>query len=289
MEAGLIMTRRKQAALALLALAGATLSAGSARAIVGGSIVQDPEGARRYTVGVMTTNGEICSGVVVAPQLVLTAAHCLVRGQARYVMALDPQFRPREFRAVRSWRNPAFRMSTALIPRNGGDIGMIRLARPLPPDMRPIPIAPSLAVLESSRELRIAGFGVSRFGDRQSAGQLRETSLRLIGYDAGTMLVSERGEIGPSQRSACVGDSGGPVVAGGSRPVLVGIISWVVDLGNGALCQGITAATPLPSPERQITTTLARLGGPQPGAMVPPDPWVRPAPPDDLPYRPMDR
>ncbi len=265
-------------ALAALSLALAFLP-GPASAIVGGSPVSDADGPRGYTVGIMNAKGEICTGVVVSPVLVMTAAHCLVRGKALYVMALDPEFRPREFPAAQSWRNPQFRMSVSLLPRNGSDIGIVRLKAPLPPDMRPIRIASSLDMLDQRRALTIAGFGVSRFGDRTSAGQLRKATLRLIGHDASTMLLSERGEIGRSDVSACVGDSGGPIVADGDEPVLVGIVSWVVDLGEGALCRGITAATPMPLREAHTRATLVRLGGAQASRTraVPP-PWAA-APP----------
>ncbi len=267
------MLRRVLAALAL----SASVLPGPASAIVGGSAATDPDGPRSYTVGIMNAKGEICSGVVVSPTLVMTAAHCLVRGKALYVMALDPQFRPREFPAEQSWRNPQFRMSVSLLPRNGSDIGIVRLKAPLPPDMRPIRIAGSLDMLAERRALTIAGFGVSRFGDRTSAGQLRKATLRVIGHDPSTMLLSERGEIGRSDVSACVGDSGGPIVAEGEDPVLVGIVSWVVDLGEGALCRGITAATPMPLREAHTRATLVRLGGAQASrARAMPPPWAAP-------------
>ena len=69
------------------------LGCGEARALMGA----DPDAVtvQRYTVVVMGARGR-CTGVVVAQDIVLTAAHCLEAGKLRVVAS----FRPSSFTDV---------------------------------------------------------------------------------------------------------------------------------------------------------------------------------------------
>jgi hypothetical protein len=225
-----------------------TLTLSNAHAIVGGMDSRDPDGARRYTVGLITSSRDICSGVVIAPDLVLTAAHCLAKGKPREIMALSPDFRPRYFTVAKFWRNPQFILGKRPLQQKGADLALIALAAPLPADMVPISIASSTRALLSSSSLMIAGFGVTRYGDAASAGLLREAPLIPVGIGhlgAISLLASADGRIGSSPISACLGDSGGPVtVRDNNRDVLVGIISWVGSQRGAKVCEGVTVASP---------------------------------------------
>lgn len=253
-----------------------------AQAIVGGTDSADPNGPRSYTVGIMTRKGEICSGVVIAPNQILTAAHCLSQAPADYIMALDQDFRPRLFMAAKSWRNPKFRIGVRPLKQKGADIGIITLVSPLPSDMRPIAIADDTSALTSARRLVIAGFGVASPTDRSSAGKLRETDLLPIGLArTGTvsLFASSTGAFGESERSACLGDSGGPVVVEKlwSAPVLVGVISWVGGQEHGKTCQGVTVATPTlmsdGSAQQELASSATTLRSATPSLAIPgPDP-----------------
>src|SRR5688572_8637091 len=92
----------------ILLLAVIALLPTAAAAIVNGAASRDPDGPRSSVVRVESSAGELCSGAVIAPDLVLTAAHCVLERANYRVVAVDRRFRPRTVRAVAAAMHPAF-------------------------------------------------------------------------------------------------------------------------------------------------------------------------------------
>jgi secreted trypsin-like serine protease len=111
----------------------------------------------------------------------------------------------------------------------------------------------------------VAGFGsVGDLGDgtfgRLLAADLmavrRQSDLQLRLVDPVT-----RGE--SPGRSACSGDSGGPVFEETRTGlVLVGVVSWGANVSGSPGCGGLTGATPIAQVRLWITETAKRLGSP---------------------------
>jgi hypothetical protein len=95
-------------ALPILALAAFTLFASPAWAILEGSTSRDPNGLRRSVVSIENSLGELCSGVIVGPDLVLTAAHCVIDRAAYRVIALNRALRPQRFNVAALAIHPTF-------------------------------------------------------------------------------------------------------------------------------------------------------------------------------------
>lgn len=223
-----------------------------AAAITGGSVAQNPDGIRSSVVQIESSRGELCSGAVIAPDLVLTAAHCVLQQASYRVVVVDRRFRRITVKAVAAAMHPEFVAGTT--PRNqpGIDLAIIKLARPLGPDF--IPLDPARAPeVGPGEQVDLAGFGLSAENKRGSARVLREARLLSLGtlQVANRVLVVADGQrlAETTGAGACRGDSGGPIVRG--RPgqyQLLGIVSW----SSGALrsrvataCGGITAVTPV--------------------------------------------
>ena len=200
-----------------------------------------------------------CSGVLIAPQVVVTAAHCLAAvppGAAEVVTGASvfaPTARVAVARASAhpEWRDPA------------NDIAVLILAEPLPP---PFAALPSRAMSDEDvgRVARAAGYGEDGEGD---AGIRRAGSTRIRRVTATTFDLSA------DPAMSCRGDSGGPVLLDedGTRR-LIGVTSF----GDPACMTSATCTRVDPYVADFLAPTLMRT------LASPPAPRPRLAPADDF-------
>lgn len=256
------MILRSLSALAFSVLAA--VAAQPAFAVVGGSDSRDARGARAWTVRVETSRGELCSGAVIAPEIVLTAAHCLMGGGSVSVVSLDTRFRARRQMVVAVLPHPSFVPGTTPRTQPGTDLALLRLAQPLPGDIEPLTLGNGLWQGET---VTMAGYGLSAEDNKRTARRLRETQLLNAGnYTTQNTVkvavdIAARGEAPGA--GACRGDSGGPVLRGPPRSRdLVGIVSWSSGPLNTRIrriCGGFTAITPINEYKNWIAEGTARL------------------------------
>ncbi|GJD33461.1 S1 family peptidase [Methylobacterium aerolatum] len=238
------------------AAAGIALLAGiatPASAVIQGVVTRDPNGIRNFVVRVESTDGEICSGTLIAPDLVLTAAHCVMRPAGYRVIGVDRSFRQRRTDVIAATMHPDFVPGTTPEEQPGVDLALLKLEQPLGADY--VPLDPRGAgSISSGDAVDIAGFGVVAENQRGSARVLRQAHLVSIG----SLQVANRVAVVTDRRrlaetagaGACLGDSGGPILSGGPGGYrIVGVVSW----SSGALqqgsrrtaCGGFTAVTPV--------------------------------------------
>ncbi len=251
----------------LFAFATAALSilaAQPASAVIGGTVSRDINGTRATTLRIETSRGEMCSGAAIARELVLTAAHCLMGGGSVSVFSLDTRFKPRRHAVIAVLPHPTFVPGTTPRTQPGADLALLRLASPLPPDIRPVTLGGGLWQGET---VTMAGYGLSAEDRKATARRLRETPLVNAGnYTTQNTVkvavdVEARGETAGA--GACRGDSGGPVLRGGATSRdLVGIVSWSsgpLDARVRRICGGFTAITPVSEHRSWISEASARL------------------------------
>jgi secreted trypsin-like serine protease len=243
----------------IVALSALAALAFPAQAVMLGRATRDPDGTRTAVVRVESSAGELCSGALIAPDLVLTAAHCLTELANYRVVGVDRAFRPRQVRAIAAAIHPEFVPGTTPRTQPGVDLAILKLERPLGADFTPLDPRASERVGTGST-VRLAGYGIIAEGQKRTARTLRETSLvslgpiqvmnRVIVVADGQRLAETTGA------GACRGDSGGPILSetrGGYQ--LLGIVSWssgAARAREATACGGLTAVTPVAEHVRWI-------------------------------------
>ncbi|WP_437791221.1 trypsin-like serine protease [Sorangium sp. So ce693] len=161
----------------------------------------------------IAAGGEVgCTGVIIRPRVVVTAAHCLA-GHPDTVLVGPSAVEGVHVGVAQAWPSPDYRAGAA-----DHDIGLLLLREPL--DVAPIPVrAQPLTDEDAGRSVRFVGFGREDVEERGDARRMQGTAV-LGELDALTFSLT------PSPSSACAGDSGGPVLgAGGGGEILLGVIS----------------------------------------------------------------
>lgn len=217
-----------------------------ARAIVGGAPPADDASARAV-VTIIGSRGTFCSGALIAPDLVLSAAHCVQSGADYKIVLYDAARQPQLRDVKRVASHPQFAMQAILAHRASADVALLQLAQPL--TSKPVAmIGAPLQPLTAGAPFRVVGIGVTVRGDGRSGGITRGASLVATGKP-GTLqirLVDAAGNNTRAGLGACTGDSGAPVFEDqNGRSILVGVVSWSTGANNAAGCGGLTGVTPL--------------------------------------------
>lgn len=219
------------------ALGGALLLSGLASpagAVVGGSESAGP--LSRSAVMVLNSRGGMCSGVVLAPDVVLTAAHCVAGDGEFRVHWRGDDGQPVLITPAARALHPLYVSNSVAERRRSIDLAMLRVPTPLPGRFGPAALASGPPAKGSA--VTLGGYGVAREGDARSTGTFRTAELAVVepyGRSSILLWVSGRRGVG-----ACEGDSGGPIAADGGA--VAAVTSWAAgeaQRGCGAMSQGV--------------------------------------------------
>jgi secreted trypsin-like serine protease len=259
------------AAALLSGTAAPALSETDTEMIVGG----EPAAPGKYPFQVrlyesMDDTIGFCGGSIIAPQWVLTAAHCLVDSESVIVGFGDvDRTKTTKIASEKIVIHPAY------LEGKKADIALVKLKDPIP-DMQAVPLADASAtqgLLKPGVKATVTGWGaiwdfqafnnaMDVMAGRRSLSERRllndeelqaprrlhevdievidaaeckavYNSLRVSAFTIGETEICATGPRGG--KDACFGDSGGPLVVPGSAGdgyVQVGIVSWGPQCGN---------------------------------------------------------
>jgi secreted trypsin-like serine protease len=199
----------------------------------------------------------LCSGVAIAPDLVLTAAHCVLTNGKYQLLAFDGRrSTTKEVASVAP--HPQFS------PRaDAPDLALVKLVAQPAPNLTPVAFSDRRTPPSVGDRFIVAGFGVAVQGDRKTAGRLRAAMLVATDRPSSQQLslVDPRKLGETAGLGVCNGDSGGPVLDERDR-TLVGIISWTSRADGDPACGFVSGIIPLTRYRYWILETAAKLGSP---------------------------
>ena len=228
------------------------------------AMVGTPDGADPVATSVVTivgSRGTFCSGAVIAPDLVMSAAHCTQPGAEYQIVLYDSRRQPQLHPVRRVASHPQFRIGDILAHRASADVALLQSVEPL--SLTPLPIGAPAEPLAAGRRFTVAGVGVSRRGDGRTGGVVRSAKLEATGLPGRLQirLVDPATQNASPGKGACTGDSGAPMLEEqNQRAVVVGVVSWSTGPGNSEGCGGLTGVTPLSLYRDWVLQTMRNWG-----------------------------
>jgi hypothetical protein len=236
----------------------------AASALVGGAATVDMA-AYRSEIMILSGRGNLCTGIVLKQDLVLTAAHCIEPGQTYKFYELDSGRNPAFHEIATTLIHPQFSKATFDANRATADLALLKAVGPLPARYLPALLSPQRPRVAVGESFAVVGYGVTSPRDNRSAAVLRRADLIATGQPGNLQLrlfdpATKGDTLG---LGACTGDSGAPVYEerNGRRSVY-GVVSWSTGPKLDAGCGGLTGVTPIELYLKWITEAARKLGSP---------------------------
>jgi trypsin len=183
---------------ALVSLAAALSVVTTAAAVTGST----PDGDAHPYVGALVVDGQVaCSGVLIAPTVFATAGHCGTDG-ARVAVSLDSGL-------DKSWSLLGGTLEVDSSKR--ADLAIVVLDAPVRVTPASLPAAGSVESFARGASVTTVGYGYS---DRAADGSWIYDGLRRVAVSPVVDVTTSMLKVSTKQAGPCLGDSGGPQLAG---------------------------------------------------------------------------
>jgi secreted trypsin-like serine protease len=186
--------------------------AARAQAIIGGQA----DGTDDAVVALsQKSTGALCSGALVAPSVVLTAAHCVygvAASDLSVVVGADVTAPVQTVGVAAVSPYPTYRGVAEGVP-GGVDLAAVTLAQPL--GVAPLAVATMNVDAAAGASVTVVGYGADDGATSAGTGTRRDVTLSIVSTCTRVLTA------GGADANVCVGDSGGAVLLGGALVALV--------------------------------------------------------------------
>jgi MYXO-CTERM domain-containing protein len=214
-------------ALAAAGCTGAVPVSGTSAAIIGGTTdTGDPGVVLLFMTIPGQQGGALCTGEVISPHVILTAAHCTGGEDPTVTNATWQVFPGPDFSTATAATllpvkeahfNPAFDVNNL---QGGNDVGVAILQNPIavtPLKMNRTPLDTSF----DGQSVRFVGYGLDNAAAQSGAGVKRQTTTTLADHTSLLLHFTD------GTHETCNGDSGGPAfMTINGQEVIVGLTSF---------------------------------------------------------------
>ena len=192
---------------------------------------------------VLSSHGGVCTGVVVAPDVILTAAHCASGASEFRIHYSATDGQPVLITPSKRAVHPGYDSGAVAGRRRSIDLALLQIPAPLPERFTSAALSSELPA--KGAHLTIGGYGLSQEGQARTTGTFRTAALSAVEpYGRSKILVWAVGANGPGS-GACEGDSGGPI---SDSSGVVAVTTWASGKGKRA-CGDVTQGV-LVGPQR---------------------------------------
>ncbi|GIL17533.1 MAG: serine protease [Oligoflexia bacterium] len=204
----------------------------SSEGIIGGSVVDSTDPLSQSTVALMDiSSGSLCTGTIVASNLVLTAAHCTSSDPTSTVVIFSTTLPDSIYdimgktirHVVGGKASPLWAKLQNNQEKNWGDIALLKFSGKLPEGFKPARLLNSKKSLKDGMLAVLAGFGLMDGVKKTESSEMRKTTVSIQSVhfsETEVMFDQSKG------KGACHGDSGGPAyVTIGGKSALMGVTS----------------------------------------------------------------
>ena len=212
--------------IVVLSFATSSIAAPTSAPVVGGTPVE--RGAWPDVVAIIGEHGDLCTGTLIAADLVLTAGHCIEMQPIEVIIGsidlAEPDGDVRDVKWARAYPDWIDRY----------DVGVIMLEHPVFARQRAIAQGcTTREAFAAGLPLQVVGFGLTTKSGTGDNTRLHQATVPVVDATcardpACVNAVAPGGEFvaGGHGADACFGDSGGPAYVTTSHgPALVGIVS----------------------------------------------------------------